>query len=131
MRSAGSMNRFPRLSRNKLAFPIILVTVVLFVFSLTGQVKTIDRAHAALRLATNLGIQHTNDPAELYGLYPEIFPGGYDGAGDLPFADKVATLETVIVALVRWTGWDTIHYDHQLTAKVKPCLTRGIPILFS
>ena len=79
-----------------------------------------DRAAAALRIATELGISHTNDRTTLYGLYWAVFPGGYEGDADYTYYQQQATLETVVVALVRWTGWDTIHYDLHLVNEVRP-----------
>ena len=79
-----------------------------------------DRAAAALRIASDLGLSHTNDRTTLYGLFPAMFPGGYEGDSDVTYYYKEATLENVVVALVRWTGWDTIHYDLHLVSEVKP-----------
>jgi len=88
-----------------------LLCVSVLILSSTVDSSAMDRAAAALDIANDLGIRHNNDPNQLYGLFPEIFPGGYDGTVDVSFHQKEATFEHVVVALVRWSGWDTVHYD--------------------
>jgi hypothetical protein len=88
----------------------------------------LTRAEAARELCQKLDIPETGGPVNLYGLYPGIFPGGYDGQSDLTYSNLDATLETIVVALVRWAGWDVIHYDERLIEKVKPFVTpEGFP----
>jgi hypothetical protein len=86
------------------------------------------RADAALRLAQRLGIAHNDSSEHLHGLFPGVFPGGYEGVRDLAYADRPATLEHVLVALVRWAGWDTVHYDAALETVVAPHVSpEGFP----
>jgi len=93
-----------------------------------GMASAMDRAEAALRIANNLGIAHGKDSKNLYGLYPDVFPGGYSGTLDLSLSDKQATLEQVVVTLVRWSGWDTVHYDTRIVDSVKAFVTpEGFP----
>ncbi len=88
----------------------------------------LDRAAAALRIANDLGIPHNNDPKELYGLFPKVFPGGYNGELDVSYYQKETTWEHVVVALVRWSGWDTVHYDIAEIDRVKPYVSpEGFP----
>lgn len=90
--------------------------------------STLTRAQAAQALAQNLNITLTQDANELYGLFPGVFPGGYDGTFDVAYPKEVATLEHIIVSLVRWAGWDTVHYDNRIVPRVKPFVTpEGFP----
>jgi hypothetical protein len=104
-----------------------LVTII----ALTAAIPValaMDRSAAALRIANDLGIPHTSDKQTLYGLYPETFPGGYNGVTDLSYYDQSATLENVIVALVRWTGWDTVHYNTKFAEMARPYVSpKGFP----
>ena len=86
------------------------------------------RADAALRIATNLEIPHNDDPKTLYGLFPGVFPGAFNGAADVSEYQKRATLENIVVAVVRWVGWDTIHYDSATAQTVAPYVSpEGFP----
>jgi hypothetical protein len=112
--------------------PILFLCVVALVppnaLCQSPQVNTVTRASVALRLADDLKIPHSADEKQLYGLFPIVFPGGYNGVTDLTYYDKVATFETVVVAIVRWAGWDTVHYDQAVADQVKPFVTpEGFP----
>ena len=88
----------------------------------------LTRAEAAQALAQNLELPVTKDENSLYGLFPGVFPGGYDGTIDRAYPKEVATLEHIIVSLVRWAGWDTVHYDKRTVAKVKAFVSpEGFP----
>ncbi len=78
----------------------------------------LTRAEAALIIAEHFHLQHSQDPHDLYGLFQGIFPGGYDGTANFSYYDKPLTTEVLTVVLVRQAGWDVIHYDHSLAAKV-------------
>ena len=94
----------------------------------TAPPASVTRAAAALRIAEDLGIRHGANPGDLYELFPDVFPGGYDGKADRAYPDKEATLENIVVALVRWAGWDTVHYSESLASQVKPYVTaEGFP----
>jgi hypothetical protein len=89
---------------------------------------TYTRAEAALDLATYFRLPHTDDPKSLYGLAHGVFPGGYDGKDHLSFQDQACTLEVLVVALVRYAGWDVLHYSPKVAAEVLPHVTpEGIP----
>jgi hypothetical protein len=105
------------------------VLIVGYGLPIPGNGATITRADAALRMAQRLRIADVNNKAnELYGLYPGIFPGGYDGKADITMHDQPATMETVLVAIVRWAGWDTVRYDTRIAGKVKPYVSpEGFP----
>ncbi len=93
-----------------------------------SSASAMDRAEAALRIANDLSIPHGNDPENLYGLFPTIFPGSYDGTLDVSLSRTQATVEQLVVVLVRWNGWDTVHYDTRLISTVKPFVTpEGFP----
>jgi len=87
-----------------------------------------DHAAAALQIAKDLGIAHTDDAKTLYGLYPSMFPGGYTGTEGVSLYQEETTWEHVIVALVRWIGWDTVHYDTSEVDRVQPYVDpKGFP----
>lgn len=107
-----------------------LATCLLVVgLCLTGRpLKAETRADAALQIADDLAIPHSADKSTLHGLYPAVFPGGYNGRQDISQFEKTATMENVIVALVRWAGWDTVHYDENLANEVKKYVSpEGFP----
>lgn len=105
-----------------------LFAITVFVIASVSTVSAMDRAAAALRIAQDLGLPHSSDPKNLYSLFPGIFPGGYNGTVDVSLYREEATIENVVVALIRWTGWDTVHYDTQLIGTVTPYVTRtGFP----
>lgn len=93
------------------------------------QIATAEtHAEAALIIANELDIPTTNDWTDLYGLFPAIFPGGYNGVVDFAYYDREATLEHVVVALVRWAGWDTVNYDKSMVSRVGDYVTpEGFP----
>lgn len=106
-----------------MSFPVLVFVSVTLCWG-----HSLTRAGAALRLADDLKIPHNGDEKQLYGLFPAIFPGGYDGTLDLSYSDKTATLETVVVAIVRWAGWDTVHYDQATAEQVTQFVTpEGFP----
>ena len=108
--------------------PCFVFGVILLVLNSAQTVAAMDHAAAALQIANDLGIPHTDDPKRLYGLYPHIFPGGYNGEVDLTDYQDETTWEHVIVALVRWSGWDTVHYDSGEVERVKPYVSpEGFP----
>jgi hypothetical protein len=88
----------------------------------------LDTGGAALEMARILGLPHNERRDRLHGLFPGIFPGGYEGVEDLAYPDQPATLEKLIVALVRWAGWDTVHYEADLEKVVLPFVSpEGFP----
>jgi hypothetical protein len=88
----------------------------------------LDRGEAALRMAKVLGLAYNERRDRLHGLFPGIFPGGYEGVEDLAYPELPATLETLIVSLVRWAGWDTVHYEAALEQEVLPFVSpEGFP----
>jgi len=106
----------------------ICVGAIVLTLIVTGRSTAMTRAASALRMANDLGIAHTTDPKTLYGLFPHTFPGAYDGTLDVSQYDQEATIEHVVVALVRWAGWDTVHYDKRLIGVVRPFVTpEGFP----
>lgn len=103
------------------------LTSLLFLSS-AHAASAMDHAAAALQIANDLGIPHNSDRAKLYGLYPVVFPGGYDGRTDTTLYQQETTWEHVVVALVRWTGWDTVHYDPADIDRVKAYVSpKGFP----
>jgi hypothetical protein len=107
---------------------VLLAFAVLVGVSSIPTVSAETHSESALIIARELDIPTTNDWEDLYGLFPAIFPGGYDGVVDFAFYDKEATKEHIVVALVRWAGWDTVNYDKSLVDVVKPYVTpEGFP----
>lgn len=104
------------------------LTILLIAGAQTAWAENLTRGEAARELGEALGIPLKGNETNLYGLFPGIFPGGYDGTFDVSYHDHPATLETIVVSLVRWTGWDTVHYDTRLVSVVKPYVTpEGFP----
>lgn len=93
-----------------------------------SQANVYTRAEAALDIATHFKLPHTEDAQSLYGLAHTVFPGGYDGKDHLSYHDQPCTLEVLIVALVRYSGWDVLHYSSRLAEIVRPYVSpEGIP----
>lgn len=51
------------------------------------------------------------DGGSMHGLFPDVWPGYYDGTNYFPRASAELTLETLLVALVRIAELDAVHYD--------------------
>lgn len=76
------------------------------------------QADAARIVAKELNIPSNNERENLYGLWPNLWPGGYEGVVDTAYPERELTLEVLLVALVRWNGWDTVDYDQELVPVV-------------
>jgi len=88
----------------------------------------ITRAEAALYIAEQLGIEHSDSPENLYGLAYGIFPGDYDGKNDITNYEKDMTMEIAVVVLVRYAGWNTVQYSEEVAEKVEPFVSQeGFP----
>lgn len=93
-----------------------------------GSAFALTHADAAKQIGAQLGIKMNNDRNQLYGLFPEIFPGGYEGREDEPYPNHVTTLEEAVVTLVRWAGWDTVRYDQEKAKLAAPYVSpQGFP----
>jgi len=110
---------------------LCLVTVFLFLVCnqrCFADFDGITRAEAALYIAEQLGIEHSDSPEDLYGLAYNIFPGDYDGKNDVTNYEKDMTTEIAVVVLVRYAGWNTVQYSKELAERVAPFVTQeGFP----
>ncbi len=70
----------------------------------------------------------SDTPSTLYGL-SLVFPIGFGaGTGNFYDADKPATLEFLLVSLVRYAGWDVLHYSKESAKTVEPYVSpEGLP----
>src|SRR5262249_13719380 len=94
----------------------------------SSATHTLTHADAAKQIGQQLGLPLSNDRNQLYGLFPEIFPGGYEGREDVSYPNRITTLEEAVVTLVRWAGWDTVRYDTARAKQVAPFVSpQGFP----
>lgn len=108
---------------------IMLILIALFIIVAPVHAETtINDAQAAKIIGKRLDLIMNSRRGDLYGLFPSIFPGGYEGRVDVSLWNKTATLEHVVVALVRWAGWNTIDYNHNIAKKISEFVSpQGFP----
>jgi hypothetical protein len=70
----------------------------------------------------------SDTPSTLYGMWT-LFPIGFAAwTGNVYDADKPATLEFLLVSLVRYAGWDVLHYSKESAKTVEPYVSpEGLP----
>ena len=97
---------------------VFLIQLAFIIFTAMPARAALKTFEVALILESALKLSRSNDiPEELYGFYPSIIPGGYDGLISFSWHDKSMTVEELIVSLVRYAGWNTVQYDPNLAAK--------------
>lgn len=85
----------------------------------TVSAAAMPQADAAKIMAQQLGIQTNSEREKIWGMWPSIWPGGYETTFDIAYPEKTATYETAIVSIVRWAGWDTVAYDRTHFDEIK------------
>jgi hypothetical protein len=93
------------LGRRRLIAAITGCAVIAFIAPV--NTNALDQRDGARILGRALELHMTDDATDLYGLFPNIIPGQYDGRRDRPFTNRPFTLEQLTVALVRYAGWST------------------------
>jgi len=116
-----------KLTRSRLWKLIVLAACALLLSPYPSS-KAMTHAEAAKQIGQQLGLPMSSDSETLYGLFPDPFPGGYEGTVDLAYPDHEMTWEHALVVLVKWAGWDTVNYSRQLVPAVQPYVTpEGFP----
>lgn len=113
--------------RFAILFALNLLTLIILVPQVC-QAGEFNRADAAQVIGKHFHLTMTDDPKTLYGLFDNVFPGGFDGANELSYSDQPITLEVATVVLIWCSGWDVVHYPADLAKKVQPFVTpEGFP----